>query len=86
MISKSDVENYLIHSYLYYILYQSVITDYEFDALCVRLLHDYPTLNHQYKYLFNEDDLRAGTGHQIKEEDYPDDIRQVALALSVNYD
>jgi NAD-dependent DNA ligase len=82
----TDVEKYLVSSYLYYLLDQSFMTDWEYDQLCLKLLTNYEKLPSTYKHLFSVEDLRAGTGHQIREEDYPPEIRAKALSLAVNYD
>jgi len=68
------VRQYLIHSYLYYELNESVISDHEYDQLCVELLKsdvDHP--------LVDKGNLEAGTGYNIK--DYPKDIIEEAKKL-----
>jgi hypothetical protein len=61
------IEEYLIHSYLYYILDTSVISDTKYDMLCKRLLES--GIEHP---LVDQGDLAAGTGYSIK--DYPAEI------------
>lgn len=67
------VGKYLIASYLYYILDFSIMDDTEYDQLCKDLLAriDYFKANHPHGHLLDEDALRAGTGHQLTEMEYP---------------
>ena len=61
----------LIASYLYYIRYQSVITDYEFDAIAVRLRGNWGDVTHPHKHLVSVGNLRAGSLFDFGFEDYP---------------
>jgi len=75
-----DIKNYLIHCYLYYQLNESVISDEDFDKLCVRLLANWPTTQSVYKKYISKNDLEAGTGftlfydHQTNKRNYPSEI------------
>jgi hypothetical protein len=60
---------FLMCSYLYYQMNRSVITDSDYDRLCVDLLAGWKSNDHQHKHLITRDDLRATTGFAIKE--YP---------------
>lgn len=71
---NEDVKAYLIHSYLYYKLNESVISDHEYDKLCIRLLDS--GVEHP---LISKEDLEAGTGYQISE--YPPEIIEEANRL-----
>lgn len=62
---------YLEHSYRYYMLDTPVIQDNEFDGICVRLLEHWPIVTHRLRALTTEDDLRAGTGFQIRARSLP---------------
>ena len=64
---NKDVRAYLVHSYLYYVLNTSVISDTEYDMLCKKLLDS--NVEHP---LISKEDLAAGTGFSIV--DYPPDI------------
>ena len=66
------IEDYLIHSYLYYKLNESIISDTEYDALCKNLLADWDNISNKYKHLVSPGDLLAGTGYSIAE--YPEEI------------
>ena len=72
------VSTYLMASYLYYHLHESVISDHEYDSLCKRLYKEYDKITHPHAYLFDKDDLKAGTGFAITE--YPT-ITKVAAKL-----
>ena len=75
----NEVEKFLIASYLYYIAYEETpMTDYEFDMLCKDMLKKWDTVHHRYKHLITEEMLECGTGHNLREEDYPEDIKAMA--------
>ena len=67
-----DLNDYLMHCYLYYELNTPVIYDYDFDKLCKDLLEKWDSISHSYKELISKSDLKAGTGYSIKE--YPKEI------------
>ena len=71
-----DLNDYLIHCYLYYELNNPIIYDYDFDQLCKEILKKWDTLTHPHKDLVSKKDLQAGTGYSIKE--YPQDIIEEA--------
>lgn len=56
---------YLEHSLRYYEFDAPVITDHEFDHICLVLAGHWDLFEHKYKYLTTRDDLWAGTGMQI---------------------
>lgn len=57
---------YLEHSCRYYILNNPVISDSDYDKLCVRLLSVWDQVTHKYKQLTDESALSAGTGFQME--------------------
>jgi len=65
-IATVCIRAYAAHSYLYYERDESLITDQEFDALCVFLLGNYKWIKQWDldKYL-SRDALKAGTGFDI---------------------
>ena len=79
------VPHFLMHSYLYYIRLQSIITDAEYDKLCKRLSDEWEGVTHHHKHLIDREALRAGTGFYLKETDYPLISRCTALTLSDFY-
>lgn len=56
---------YAIHSSLYYQYDNPVISDYEFDLICRRLLENYDSITDEWKEFIKEDNLKAGTGYDI---------------------
>lgn len=73
---------YLVASYAYYILDESVgMTDCEYDALARELLANWYSFEHPHKYLIDTGDLSAGTAHEISEERYPGMVKGCARLL-----
>ncbi len=68
---NSCISFFLTCSYCYYILYQSLMTDIAFDKLCVWMLENYDSLEHEHKHLVTKDMLAAGTGFSIPYDAYP---------------
>jgi len=60
------VPYYLMHSYIYYHLGDSIISDYEYDDMCVQLKEKWKDIKHYHKNLVDISALGAGTGYQIK--------------------
>ena len=73
------VPYYLMSSYLYYKEDKSVLTDGEFDLLCLRLLDEWNDIVHWHKELINKDDLTSGTGYAISE--YPSRVKFAAQSF-----
>jgi hypothetical protein len=86
-----DIKNYLVHCYLYYELNESIISDEDFDRLCVRLLANWPNQQSSYKKYISKNDLEAGTGftlfydHETNKRDYPSEIVTLAETKLVNH-
>ncbi len=70
---------YLIASYAYYKLDETIISDDLFDRICVRLLEEMWLLDHVNLDLVRPGDLEAGTGFRIK--NYPLRVRVIAHKL-----
>lgn len=64
------VPHYLMASYLYYIAYQSPMTDEAYDYLCKRLYAEWDEVEHQHKHLVEHEALTAGTC-LLNAKDYP---------------
>lgn len=62
---------YLILSYSYYCLDESLVEDYEYDELAKLFLSNYDIIKHRHKQLVSKDALRAGTLFSLRENDYP---------------
>lgn len=67
--------DYLKHSYLYYIKNDPIVSDSYYDYLCNYLLKNKDKIPEVFLYLVTEDRLRAGTGFDIKESEYPEYIK-----------
>ena len=72
---------YLVHSYLYYILDDPVITDDEYDTLCKELLDKFDTLQHPHKHLTTKESLLAGPGYHIPSSAYPTIVKSIAWTI-----
>ena len=78
IISKNRnmlIPYYLMLSYGYYILDESVASNEFFDSICSNLLNELDSLEHQHKHLICVEALEAGTGYQIKEDEYPNLVK-----------
>lgn len=60
------VPYYLMHSYIYYQLQDSIIKDYEYDEMCKQLKDKWESIKHYHKHLVDVSALGAGTGYQLK--------------------
>lgn len=69
---------YLASSYSYYLRYTSLLSDEVYDKMCLYLLENYDKLEHPHKHLVTKEMLQAGTGYNLKEEDYPLIVRITA--------
>ena len=76
---NSLVPWYLMASYLYYLKDISLLQDHEYDLVCKEILERWDNIDHSHKELISKDDLRAGTGFSLKEEDYPAITKNAAL-------
>jgi hypothetical protein len=65
-------------SYLYYMRYNSIINDHEFDAIAVRLRDNWDSVTHPHKTLVSIGNLRAGSLFDFALEDYPLIVRGAA--------
>lgn len=75
----ASLQLYLMSSYYYYCVYDSIIEDSEYDRLAKRLLKHYDKWqDHQHAYLVTKEDLKAGTLYTLKAEDYPTVVKVAA--------
>lgn len=72
------VPYYLMHSYLYYVMNEPIISDIEYDELCKELKDKWDSVEHYHKHLIDKQSLGAGTGYQLQ---YNKRIEHGALAL-----
>jgi hypothetical protein len=59
------IKEYLIHSYLYYILNESIISDDEYDTMCRQLDMNWSNYQSVWKKYVSRADLKAGTGFAL---------------------
>jgi len=82
MIYKTNpnmlVPYYLMHSYLYYVMNEPIISDMEYDELCKELKDKWDSVEHYHKHLIDKQSLGAGTGYQLQ---YNKRIEHGALTL-----
>lgn len=78
------VAHYLIHSFLYYQIGHSVISDEEYDSICRYLLDNFDAIEHEHKHLLDKEALAAGTAYHLKRDDYP--ARAVLTAWAIHDD
>ena len=72
------VPYYLMHSYLYYVMNEPIISDMEYDELCKELKDKWDSVEHYHKHLIDKQSLGAGTGYQLE---YNKRIKLGAIAL-----
>jgi len=70
---------YLMASYLYYLKDISLLQDHEYDLVCKEIFERWDKIDHQHKELISKEDLKAGTGFSLREEDYPSITKNAAL-------
>ena len=73
----NPVGRYLVHSYIYYHLDNSVIADSEYDKMAKYILEHYDELDHPHKHLISKDALEAGT-MLLREDEYPTIVKDTA--------
>lgn len=60
------IPHYLMHSYLYYVMDDPVVSDSMFDTICKRLLVELDGLSHMHKHLVDKSLLVAGSGFNLQ--------------------
>lgn len=78
---NTAVSFFLMASFCYYCLYESVLEDTTYDKLAKYLLDNYDSLDHPHKHLFDKGDLGAGTLYKLKGEEYPLIVQVTAQQL-----
>jgi hypothetical protein len=69
---------YFYHSYLYYKIHETEISDEEYDILCNDLLQVLDKVTHRCSRYLTGEDLVAGTGYFLS---YPPDIERYIVKL-----
>lgn len=75
---------FLTSSYLYYHRddMTPIMSDSCFDWLCTYLLRNWRRIEHPHKHLIDREMLMAGTGFNIRADEYPTIVKQVAIKMS----
>ena len=68
----------LIASYAYYIKFESLFDDSDFDKICLYALREYDNIQSNYKHLVTKEALQAGSCYHLKYDDYPPRISYIA--------
>lgn len=67
MFAHVAIREYAVHSHIYYEYNESIISDEEFDSLCVWLLENFKWIKpHDINDYLDEDRLEEGTGYHLK--------------------
>lgn len=79
------VNVYLISSFLYYHLNESILSDHDYDRLCKTLLDRYGEIQSHprlwHRRLISQSALSSGTGFSLRAADYPALLADVANEL-----
>lgn len=70
---------YLVASFSYHKLNESIVSDEAFDQVCRRLLANHDSITHQHKNFLDKGALKAGSGFHIK--NYPTIVRVVGNSM-----
>ena len=74
----NPIGRYLVHSYIYYHLDDSKISDGDYDKLAQYILENWDTLEHPHKHLLNKETLAAGT---CLIQRYPTIVKDTAMMV-----
>lgn len=82
--NKQHVPYILTASFIYYLRPQlpRIATDLDFDMACRDLRANWSGIQHQYKHLIDKDDLSTNSFFDMSEDDYPDEIKRLAMKIS----
>jgi hypothetical protein len=78
---KDLIKDYLAHSYLYYCLDSTVITDHAFDKLCEEINQTWDVLESDYKGVIEAHEYPPIKGLQLDALGYPKEIREYAIDM-----
>lgn len=62
---------WLMASYLYYICNRNILSDVMFDKMSKEMLSKWDIIEHRHKHLITTEMLEAGSGYNLKDEQYP---------------
>ncbi len=82
--NKTYVAAILTCSYLYYHrpAERAICSDSDFDKICKEALSKWGEIEHMHKHLITEGDLQAGTMFGLKERDYPNIVKVLAMNMA----
>lgn len=69
---------FLMASYLYYKKDLKLFEDSVYDLIAKKLLDNYDKFEHRHKYIVTKEDLIAGTLYSVKEDEYPNIVKNSA--------
>ena len=72
---------FIVASYCYYVVYESVLSDECYDKMSRYLLQNWDKVEHVNKNLVTKDNLKAGSLYNLKESDYPTRVKVTADIL-----
>lgn len=78
------VTAYLTSCFIYYHHpdKRAICSDSVFDRISIELLKRYDELPIETRVLISHEDLQAGTGFSIREDQYPLPVKSIALSMS----
>jgi hypothetical protein len=84
MSVKEKVALYLVTSYCYYILYESLISDHLYDRTCVflKIAWELNLIPEEDKKYLDLESLEAGTAFNKRKEDYPEWVKKEAEEMT----
>ena len=76
--SNQCVSWWLMASFVYYELGDSILSDEQFDELTLRITNEWQFIDHPHKYLITDSHLEAGSGYDIE---YPKIVQYSAMDI-----
>lgn len=70
---------FLLASYAYYELDESLMLDTEFDSMCLFMLQNWDQITHMHKHLITKPMLECGSGFDIRK--YPSMVKSSCMKL-----
>lgn len=71
---------YMVASFCYHKLNETIISDEDYDQVCRRLISEYDSITHQHKSFLDKGALRAGSGFHIT--NYPTIVRVIGNSIA----
>lgn len=77
---RYPVGKYLVASFLYYQCDFSIMGDDEYDQICKQLFENFDDIDHPHKHLLDKEALKAGSGFQLRYNQYPLIVQSTAFS------